>query len=43
MEPWTLTTEAWRLKMEPWRFLRPVDANLIHFDEEHNPDPVPLF
>jgi hypothetical protein len=37
--PWTLTVEAWRLKMEPWRVCRPVVADSHHFDEEQDPDP----
>jgi hypothetical protein len=31
---WTITVEAWRLKMEPWRVCRPVVANSHHIDEE---------
>jgi hypothetical protein len=30
--------EAWRLKMEPWIFCRPVIADSHHFDEELDPD-----
>jgi hypothetical protein len=33
MEPWTLTMEMGRLKMEPWRVCKPG-----HFDEEQDPD-----
>ncbi len=35
--------EAWRLKIEPWRVCRPVNADLHHFvfDEEQDPDPEP--
>ncbi len=35
---WTLTMEAWRLKMEP---NKPMDAHAYHFDEEQDPGPVP--
>ncbi len=38
-EPRTLTMEAWRPKMDPWRFCRPVIADLNHLDEEQDPDP----
>jgi hypothetical protein len=39
-EPRTLTLEAWRLKMEPWRVcMRDVVAFLHHSDEEQDPDP----
>jgi hypothetical protein len=31
--------EAWRLKTELWRFVRPVDADSHHFDEELDPNP----
>jgi hypothetical protein len=34
-----LTLEAWMLKMEPWKFCRPVVSDLNHFDEEQDPDP----
>jgi hypothetical protein len=34
--PWTLTLEAWRLKMGPQRLCRSVVADLHHFDEEQN-------
>jgi hypothetical protein len=37
--PWTFTVEAWRLKMEPWRFYRPVIADSHNFKEELDPDP----
>jgi hypothetical protein len=30
----TLTMEAWRLKISPWRVCRPAVANSQHFDEE---------
>jgi hypothetical protein len=26
--------EAWRLKMKPWRFYRPVVIEFCHFDDE---------
>jgi hypothetical protein len=32
--PWTLTMEAWRIKMKPCRICRPVVADSNHFDEE---------
>jgi hypothetical protein len=35
---WTLTIEAWRLKMEPWRASRPVVAESHHFVEVQDPD-----
>ncbi len=35
----SLTIEACRFNMEPWRVCRPVVANLHHFDEEQNSDP----
>ncbi len=48
--PWTLTMDAWGLKMEPWR-IRPVVEDSHHYDEEQdldwwigerqNPDPDP--
>jgi hypothetical protein len=31
--------EAWRLKMEPWRFYRPVVADSHYFEEELDLDP----
>jgi hypothetical protein len=34
-----LKMEAWRLKMEAWRVCRPVVTDLLHFDEEQDPDP----
>jgi hypothetical protein len=37
--PWTLSMEAWRLKMKPWRVYRPVVIHFRHFDEEQDPDP----
>jgi hypothetical protein len=39
--PWTITTEAYSLKMEPWRVCKPVVADLHHFhhDAEQEPDP----
>jgi hypothetical protein len=37
--PWTLTMEAWRFKMEPWRVYRPVVADSHYFAEELDPDP----
>jgi hypothetical protein len=39
MEPWTLTMEASRLKMEPWMGYKPVVADSHPFDEEQDPDP----
>jgi hypothetical protein len=36
--PLTLTIEAWRLKIEPWRVNRPVIAESHHFVEEQDPD-----
>jgi hypothetical protein len=30
--------EAWRLKIEPWRFYRLVVAGSHHFEEELDPD-----
>jgi hypothetical protein len=36
--PWTLTIEAWRLRMEPWGVSRPVVAESHHFVEEQDPD-----
>ncbi len=39
--PWTLTMEAWKLKIEPWRVCRPLVADSYHFDEELDPDPDP--
>jgi hypothetical protein len=39
--PWTHTVEAWRLKMEPWKFFSPVVAGSHHFDEKQDPDPDP--
>jgi hypothetical protein len=36
--PWTLTIEAWRLKMEPWRVSRPMVAGSHHFVEVQDPD-----
>jgi hypothetical protein len=37
--PQTVTVEAWRLKMKPWRVCRPVAANMHQFVEEQDPDP----
>ncbi len=39
--PWTLTMEAWPLKMEPLSVCRQVVADSHHFDEEQNPDADP--
>jgi hypothetical protein len=39
MELWTLTVEAWRLKMEPWMVCRPVVADSHHSDEKQDPNP----
>ncbi len=36
---WTLTMEAWRLKIEPWRVCSPVVADSHLFDEKQDPDP----
>jgi hypothetical protein len=33
--------EAWRIKMEPWRFCRPIVADSHRFDEVQDPDPDP--
>jgi hypothetical protein len=33
--------EAWRLKMQPWRFYIPVVEDTQHFDEKQDPDPDP--
>ncbi len=38
--PWTLSMEAWPLKMEPRRVCGFADSH--HFDEEQDPDPDPL-
>jgi hypothetical protein len=35
--------EAWRLKMEPWRMYRTVDADSHHFEEELDADPGSAF
>ncbi len=32
--PWTLTMEALRLKIEPWRVYRPVVADSHNFEED---------
>jgi hypothetical protein len=37
----TLTMEAWRLKMEPWRFYRPLVADSHNFSDEQDLDPGP--
>jgi hypothetical protein len=31
--------EAWKLKMGPFGFYRPVDAGTYNFDGEQDPDP----
>jgi hypothetical protein len=36
---WTLTMEAWRLKIQPW-VCRPLAGDSHHFDEEPDPDPI---
>ncbi len=36
--PRTITMEAWRLKMEPWRVCRPIFADSQHFDDEQDPE-----
>jgi hypothetical protein len=38
IEPRTLTKEAWRLKMEPWKVYRPVVAQSHYYDEDQDPD-----
>jgi hypothetical protein len=35
---WTLTMEAKKLKMEPWKFYSPVVTDSHHFDEDPDPD-----
>jgi hypothetical protein len=35
---WTLTMEAWGLKMEALGVCRPLVADSHHFDEEQDPD-----
>jgi hypothetical protein len=37
----TLTIEAWRLKMKPWRVCKPMVADLHNFYKEQAPDPDP--
>jgi len=34
---WSLATEAWRLKIEPWRVCRPIVVYLHRFNEEQDP------
>jgi hypothetical protein len=38
---WTLTIEAWMLKMESCRVYRPVVEDSHHFDEEQDTDTDP--
>ncbi len=38
-KPWTLTMEAWRLKMERLRACKPGAADAHNFDEGQDPDP----
>jgi hypothetical protein len=35
--------KAWRIRIEPWRFCRPVLADSHHFDEEQDPDLDPHY
>jgi hypothetical protein len=37
MDGWTLTVEAWRLKMEPKRVYQPLVADSHHFEENWIP------